>query len=342
MKLMRRSLTASTFRMSLQVVKTGIHDTIQDGGRPGYARWGINTNGAMDSFARSAANALVGNGMNAAVLEIHFPSPEILFHANALVSITGADFTPSIGHNVVPTWKTLQVPGGSVLSFGRKVNGMRCYVAVHGGLDVPEWLGSRSTNTKACVGGLDGRLLRKDDHINIAPGRFFSRIGKQLITSSWSVSHQGVYNPQEPIGLIQGREFDWLDESSKARIFQESFSITPSSDRMASFLQHAPITFASAEQLLSSAVMFGTIQALPSGQLCVLMADHQTTGGYPKVAHVISAHLPRFAQLSPGEHFTFKQTTIEDAEKMLLSLHHTIMTLNASLTEKLESLYGNH
>lgn len=326
--------------MTIKILKPGILDTLQDRGRFGYASWGVNSNGAMDQFALSVANALVGNDIENPVMEIHFPGPEILFSSDALISITGAEFSASVNDQLLPSWKSIQLSAGSVLRFTRKQKGMRCYLAIHGGFQVDPWLGSVSTNLKAHTGGLDGRGLKKNDEVGIKSGYLTSRLEKKFSILPWTANASHVYNDNQPILFTPGIEWEWLEESGKKTILSKEFSIASSSDRMATFLLHDQLQFKRTDQLLSSAVTFGTIQALPSGKLCVLMADHQTTGGYPRVGHIISAHLPRFAQLSPSENFSFKQVSVEEAEKMLFSLQSSVMALKISLKEKLNHRYG--
>lgn len=323
----------------IRILKTGILDTFQDNGRFGFAKWGVNTNGAMDQFALGTANALVGNELDTNVLEIHFPGPEILFLSDSLICLTGADFAPTINGTTIPVWKSIHVQAGAVLGFAKKVKGMRSYLSVHGGFNLPAWLGSASTNLKSKTGGLDGRALKKGDEIAFNERKLIPKTTTDLIIFPWSVNHSFVYS-NEPVQIIPGSEWNWLDQNSARVIVSDKVAVESSSDRMASFLRHDPIKFVRRDQLLSSAVTFGTIQALPSGKLCVLMADHQTTGGYPRVAHIISAHLPKFSQLSPGETFTFSQTTVEEAEKMLLSLQSSLLSLNKNLQEKLFNHYG--
>lgn len=321
-------------------MKTGILDTLQDRGRFGFAKWGINSNGAMDQFAMNVANALVGNDHGIAVMEIHFPGPEILFSTDALVSLTGADFSANVNDQPIPIWKSIQLSSGSVLRFSRKLKGMRCYLAIHGGFEVAPWLGSVSTNLKSHTGGFEGRGLKKNDELTINSGWLTSRLKKKLSILPWSANTNHVYDDNEPILFTAGNEWGWLDESSQKNVLSGKFSIASSSDRMGIFLLHETLQFKRTEQLLSSAVTFGTIQALPSGKLCVLMADHQTTGGYPRVGHIISSHLPRFAQLSPGEKFSLKKVSVEEAEKMLFSLQSSAMALATSLKEKLNHRYA--
>jgi antagonist of KipI len=322
----------------IRILKAGILDTLQDKGRFGFAKWGINTNGAMDQFGMAVSNALVGNTLDTTVVEMHFPAPQILFLSDALVSVTGGDFTPTVNERTIGNWKSIHVPAGSVLSFRKRVKGKRCYLSVHGGFHIPLWLGSSSTNLKSKTGGFHGRALKAGDEIGFGESKLKNH-ETDLKVFPWTVNPNLVYDNQ-PVAISAGNEWSWIDPSAIELIKTGTFSLEPSSDRMASFLRHDPITFIKRDQLLSSAVTFGTIQALPSGKLCVLMADHQTTGGYPRVAHVISAHLPKFSQLSPGAAFTFSVTTIEEAEKMLLSLQDFILALEQTLQKKLTDHYG--
>jgi antagonist of KipI len=323
----------------IKILKPGILDTFQDQGRHGYAKWGVNVNGAMDQFALAAGNALVGNEINTCALEMHFPAAEILFSRETLISITGADFSPAINGHSIPGWKTIQVPAGAVLNFGKRINGMRSYLSVHGGFANLSWLGSSSTNLKSKTGGLEGRALKRGDEIQINTSNVSIGIENAWHVFPWSVSHNFVYDDDNVL-ILPGNEWNWVNERSLLSLLTEKLTIESSSDRMASFIRNEPLTFIRKDQLLSSAVNVGTIQGLPSGKLCVLMADHQTTGGYPRIAHVVSAHLPKFSQITPGQPFQFSLTTIAEAEKMLLSLQETLLNLKEILYKKLSDHYG--
>jgi antagonist of KipI len=319
--------------MSIRVLKAGVFDTIQDQGRIGFAKWGINANGVMDTYAVDTANALVGNDSTCAVLEMHFPAAEILFAQETMISITGGDFSPTLNGLQAPAWRTLIVPSQSVLSFKRRQKGTRVYLAVNGGFDVDEWLGSRSTNVKSGVGGFHGRRLLTDDEVAIHHG--IRSLRKLFHVFPWSVNTQRVYH-HPTIGLLKGNEFDWLSEQSREALTGIEFSIHSSSDRMATHLVHDPFHFEKKGELFSSAVSFGTTQLLPSGKLLVLMADHQTTGGYPRIGHVASAFLPLFSQISPGEKFRFHWMTSAEAEKMLFSLRTEMNNIRNMIREKLQ------
>jgi antagonist of KipI len=322
--------------VSLLISKSGVLDTIQDKGRIGFSRWGINTNGAMDFYAMQMANALVGNELTEALIELHFPAGEYVFKNNSLISITGGNFDPHVNDLPVSCWKSLLVRAGSTLRFNRKVNGARCYLATQNGIALPKWLNSLSTNIKVGVGGLNG-ALKKDDQIPLNErDDYADLLGDKIFHEfPWSVNHRSAYNSRE-ISVLFGKEWDWLTSKSRENFFRQEFTIGLSSDRMAYYLSSALMEYDVQTELISSAVSFGTIQGLPNGSLIILMADHQTTGGYPRIAHVATADLPKLAQLSPNEKLTFRQVTVEDAEKMLFSLTGEIRMVQQTCKQKLQ------
>jgi antagonist of KipI len=329
--------------MSIRILKAGILDTVQDMGRAGVGKWGINPSGAMDWYAARVANMLVGNDPEEGAIEIHFPSSQFLFLQDALISICGADFTPVADETPVSVWKTVWVKKNSVLTFRNNQWGIRCYLAVHGGFDLPRWLGSLSTNLKASAGGMNGGALKKNDVLHLRAGKYEQTDRHESNTVfPWKANVQSAYNTPSTIFFIEGNEWSWLTMSSQEALLSEGLSIHPSSDRMAAMLHHSPLQFQQRQELLSSGVSFGTMQALPSGKVIVLMADHQTTGGYPRIGHIITAHLPKFSQLRPGENFHLRKISVEDAEKMVFSLQHDLEVLQETCREKLELRYAQH
>ncbi len=307
--------------MSLSIIKPGLLDTIQDMGRNGYGNWGINPGGAMDQYAAKVANLLVGNCCSEGVIEIHFPGPQILFEQNTLISITGGDFSPMINDEPIPLWQPVVARKNTVLHFPKLIRGARCYISVHGGFCIEKWLHSLSTNLKAGIGGLQGRPLRKGDELPFKENTvYFAGLLKEennFQVLPWRVNTEKIYRLPHEIGLIPGNEWGKLKEASRDRFLEDNFIIHPSSDRMGYQLKGVPLELQSPFELVSSAVSFGTIQLLPDGQLIVLMAEHQTTGGYPRIAHVITAHLPKLAQLQPSDCIQFKIVEMQTAEHLL-------------------------
>lgn len=297
--------------MSLKIIKAGVLDTVQDGGRYGYQHLGINPGGAMDRFAASLANALLGSGLNAPVIELHFPAAQMRFEKPAILCLTGADFGPVINGNPIAINTPFVVNTSAILSFQKKVIGARCYLSFLNDLQLQPWLNSYSTNTKAGAGGHKGRRLEKGDELQFESLPF--AIEKNIQPLPWKYHSEESGNNE--IGFVPGPEWDWLTTKSQTLFLNNSFRITPSSDRMGFRLEGEALEQTQKEQLISSAVSFGTVQLLPNGQLIVLMADHQTTGGYPRIASVATTQLSKLAQMSPGDNLRFAMTSIDEAEE---------------------------
>jgi antagonist of KipI len=328
--------------MSLSIIKPGILDTLQDLGRNGYGSWGINPGGAMDRYAAQVANLLVGNCEQEAVIEIHFPGPQILFEQNTLIAITGANFSATVNDEQIPRWQPVVVRKNTVLQFSSLVEGARCYLSVHGGYCAEKWLNSYSTNLKAGVGGWHGQPLRKGDELPFKENTiYFAGLLKEQSNFEalpWRVNTEKVYRWPHEIGFIPGHEWDSLSVASREGFTQNNFLIHPSSDRMGYQLKGGPLVMDQPVELVSSAVSFGTVQLLPNGQMIVLMADHQTTGGYPRIAHVISAHLPKLAQLRPCDTIQFKRVDTAIAETLLAAQQKELHILQRACLDHLNEL----
>ncbi len=307
--------------MAIKIIKPGIFTTIQDLGRNGYRSAGIGPGGAMDFFAASVANVLVGNDEKSPLIEMHFPAVEILFQEDVLVSVTGGNFNGFIEEKPVLLWKPFIVKKNEKLSFKKYIDGARAYLAVKGGISADKWLNSFSTHPKIKAGGYKGRPLLKDDTIQLNASHPLNSIDN-FPDSTDLISP--VYNPINPVRCIAGPEWEWLNEASKAIFTGSPFTVTPQSDRMGFRLQGMHLDLQESIQLISSPVDMGTIQLLPNGQLILLMADHQTTGGYPRIANVISYHLPKLAQSPIHNKIQFEMISPEIAEDALFSLHQTI------------------
>jgi antagonist of KipI len=329
--------------MSIVIIKPGLLDTIQDLGRIGQGRYGINPGGAMDRYAAKMANILTGNDIHEALIEIHFPGPQILFEKDALVCITGGDFVPTLNDDPIPSWQPVLIRKNTVLQFSAKNNGARVYMSVAGGFILEKWLNSYSTNLKAAIGGWQGRKLEKNDQLlfgaaSVSPGVLF-RTEDNFEPLRWRPAYQEVYaNPSE-IFFIKGNEWNELGSDSRKELTGSSFTIQGLSDRMGYQLNGHPVSLECRKEFVSSAVSFGTIQLLPNGQLVILMADHQTTGGYSRIGHVISAHLPKLAQLNAGSSFHLVPVEIDVAEQMLISQHQELKLIQKACQENLNRLY---
>lgn len=324
----------------IEVVRQGILDTIQDGGRYGYQHLGINPGGAMDRVALSVANSLVGNDPKEAVIELHFPGAAFLFHADALIALSGADFGAMINERPVPINKPVLIPQHTVLRFTKPISGTRCYLAIRGGLALTPWLESYSTHLKAGAGGLEGRPLKKNDRITLHEPQHWN--GHLPVTElPWAADIRGLYNKE--IRIVPGSEWPLLKEESKEAMTSGPFFLTEQSDRMGFRLRGPVLQTIQQKERLSAGVSRGTIQLLPGGQLIILMADHQTTGGYARVAHVITADMPSLSQLAPHQPVRFRLVTHEAATALLRAQElHLIMLQNASKLRLQQWLLNHH
>ena len=304
--------------------------TVQGAARSGYRGIGIGSSGAMDNFAMKVANYLTGNESAAAVIEVHFPAPEILFLQNALISITGANFDAAINDSTVPNWNLLFVKKNSILQFKKQLSGARAYIAVQGGWQAAQWLNSYSTHLKAVAGGYCGRALQKDDVIGFTASELSFDQNKIF---PWYISQlelDKVYHPPNNIRCIKGVEWDLLNDSSK-RIFEnKDFIISLQSDRMGYRIENTPLLLQQTTELISSATAMGTVQLLPEGNCIILMADHQTTGGYPRIASVIKADLPKLAQSRPGGSIHFTCVSLKAAEDACMQMQKTLKEIKTA------------
>ena len=328
--------------MALSIIKPGLLDTIQDMGRYPFGNWGISPAGAMDRYASQVANVLVGNCQSEAVIETHFPGPQILFEQNALISLTGADFSPMVNDQPVPLWHPVIVRKNTVLHFPKFSGGARCYLSIHGGLHIEKWLNSYSTNLRANAGGVSGRALRKGDCIYPKESSiYFAGLLKEGVSMRvlpWRAKFEPLYEKPNEIFVIHGKEWDQLCNESKCNFLSGLFAILPSSDRMGYKLKGFDMIRLESSEIISSSVSFGTLQLQPDGQMVILMADHQTTGGYPRLAHVISAHLPKLAQLLPGDSVKFQMTELGTAEKMIWMQHQAMKILEQASHNNLHEM----
>ena len=324
--------------MSLRIIKEGILDTIQDSGRHGLQHLGINPGGAMDRFSAQLANALLGKEPGEPVLELHFPAAHILFEKPAIISITGADFKPLINNQQVPMHHPIAVHENSMLQFSHMENGSRAYVSILQSLEIPSWKNSYSTHLRAGLGGFEGRALKRYDVIpyetNIS---IYSLLkNKEFMVLPWKAVE--TVEDRSRIQCLIGSEWHSLDQDSKIEFEKHWFQVSKDSDRMGYRLMGPSLNLKQEEPQVSTGVSFGTVQLLPDGQVIVLMADHQTAGGYPRIGHVISAHLPKLAQLRPSDCIHFSMVDVCMAEELLFAMQQELNILQRSCSGQLNQL----
>lgn len=311
----------------MHVERPGMHSMFQDLGRFGHQRLGVSVNGPMDEWSHRLANALVGNAERAAVLECTFNGPRVSFSESVVIALCGAAMNATIEGRRVPLDCPVYVRRGAVLDIGERISGARTYLAVRGELAVPAVLGSQSTNARAGFGGFHGRTLKKGDKVPFdAPGRSIPalRIEKYGLQSGLPmVCGRAVpaaeIEKDDAVRFMKGPHWSAFKADAHAAFTRESYTVSPQSDRMGLRLSGSALQLKEPLEVISEATVFGTVQVPPDGRPIVLMADRQSAGGYPKIAYVAGADLPRLAQVLPGESLRFRPVTQEEAEGLWLS-----------------------
>ncbi|NQX59300.1 biotin-dependent carboxyltransferase family protein [Paenibacillus qinlingensis] len=329
--------------MSFEVIKPGLLSAIQDEGRYGYRKHGVIVSGPMDHFAHRAANLLVGNGSEAATLEMTLQGPILIAQSDMLVAICGADMGAKVDGDSAPMWQPFVLHAGSELSVGYAVEGCRSYLAAHGGFKSDYILGSRSTYQRAAIGGYEGRTLRIGDVLEVEKGGLASDVVNEVELQSKFVSSKirPDYHDNPTIRIVRGREASIFTPNSWSRLLSQSFFVTSQSDRMGYRLaseSKLELEAGLSYEMISEAVVAGTIQVPSSGQPILLMADCQTTGGYPRIGHVITADLPLVAQVKPGGQLRFQEVTHLEAQEQLLLQAMDLNLLGAGVRAWLRGL----
>ncbi|MFS0785065.1 biotin-dependent carboxyltransferase family protein [Shouchella sp. 1P09AA] len=333
--------------MSLYIEEGGLFTTVQDLGRKGYLHQGVVESGAMDRAAARNANLAVANEEDAAVLEMTLIGPSITFQTTMLICMVGDGMTPYLDGIPCSTSYPYMVPAGTVLTFKAKKAGMRTYLAIAGGIDVPVVMNSRSTYMRAEIGGYEGRNLRKGDCLAIGQPHPFvqpmidnMKYEKKGWRANWHIQSpvtEAMEANRHVIRALTGTHFDRLNEESQQQLFESSFTVKNQSDRMGYRLQtESSIAFKESFSLLSEAVALGTVQVPPDGQPIILMADRQTTGGYPRALQVASVEISKLAQLRPGQSFTFSLITLAEAESLYREYEKAIQIRKRGLLLKWE------
>ena len=315
--------------MSIHVLRPGLLMTVQDEGRHGHQHVGLCPGGAMDGVSLTIANALVGNTPGEAALELTVLGPDLEFERETLVALCGAEFEAS-----VPLNRPVLVEKGARVSIGRAARGARGYLAVAGGIAVEPVLGSRSTYLPGGFGGVGGRTLRRGDVVPLVKDsaalskeRFAKLKKPNGRTVRWSAPPQTVPE-HEPVVLhvMDGQHFPSFDSASQRAFLDSVWRIAPESNRMGFRLAGPALSRAASDEILSGPTCLGTVQVPANGMPIALMADHQTTGGYPKIAEIASADVPRLAQLGPGGTVHFARCGLDMAGELRRHLQDRLAT----------------
>ena len=299
--------------MSLEVLEVSGLATIQDVGRNGWRRFGVPTSGPMDTFAFQAANALVGNAVEYAALEIGLGDTTFQALEDCVIAVTGAGYKLSVYIWDFPLWSSFFVRAGWKIHFNKVEAGLWAYLAVTGGIQTEEILGSHSTYLRGMFGGFKGRQLQAGDVIRTGN---LSHLSPEIAARTIAPEAVPAYTQNPTIDVILGPQTnDFTDESLKTFLSSE-YSVSLTSDRMGYRLEGTALTYCNKTELISEGMTVGSIQVPSNGQPIVMMADCPTTGGYPKIGTVASADLPVFAQCVPNKsRIRFRETTVARAQK---------------------------
>jgi len=311
----------------IRVLKPGLLTTVQDLGRPGYQRFGVVVGGALDPFAARVVNLIVGNDDNAAVLELAQTGPELRFEREALIAWNGGDFAATLGGQPLPRDRAVRVAAGEIVDFGVARSGLRAWVAIAGGIDVPLVMGSRTTYRRAGLGGHQGRpLLAGDELKTFAPGdRAIALLAALTATGKratmWTVRPETLGKPAAAgvVRAMRGPEWDWFSEDAQRDFFSAEWQTTKEADRMGVRLQGPGLVLVKPREMISAAVNTGVVQVPPSGHPIVLLPSRQSVGGYPRLAAVAGVDLGRFTQLRPGEQVRFEKISLPVAQELWLA-----------------------
>ena len=312
--------------MSITVLNPGLMTTVQDQGRIGYQQFGVSVSGVMDPRGAAVANMLVGNDEKEAVLECTMMGPQLQFNQTNCIAITGGDLMPTIDGKPVPNYTAIKVEAGQVLKFTMPKTGCRAFIAFAGGLDIPEVMGSRSTYMKDKIGGLEGRKLQKDDVIGFrAPKAELKNMNFRSMASEF------VPRKEYTIRVVLGPQDDYFTDAGIQTFLSQVYTVTAEFDRMGCRLEGEAIAHKDGGDIISDGIAFGAIQVPSSGKPIIMLGDRQTTGGYTKIANVISADFRILAQLKQGDKVRFEQVSVKFAQDALLTQRAALKTIRNAL-----------
>ena len=308
----------------IEIVSPGNRLTIQDMGRRGSQRYGVSVSGVLDLQAAAIANRLVGNPVASALLESTFGGVTIRFEKDTKVAVTGADVNVEIDRFPMPIWETLIAPAGSEFSVSMPSAGLYAYVAIEGGIDVPEVLGSRSTHIASGLGGYQGRALIEGDALllgsasdPVSSPRAGTAVSSNLLPACKDDARR--------IRVIAGPQFDAFDDEAKTKFFGSMFSVSNLTDRQGARLEGAEVpAIGGKHDIVSDPAYMGAVQIPADGKPIVLLADRQPTGGYAKIASVISADIPTVVQKTPGSEIGFELIDITVAQELAAEFRRSI------------------
>ena len=321
------------------VIKPGLLTSVMDLGRPGYQRYGVNHGGAADRFAARVANTIVGNDEAAALLEFAQLGPELRFERDVLAAWCGGDFDARVGGEKFPRDRAVRIAAGETVWFGPARAGLRGWLAIAGGIDVPLVLGSRSTYRRAGFGGFHGRRLQAGDALSLGQASAWAqaRLQKGKRASAWTLRPDTLAKGASAgvVRALRGPECDWFTADAQEEFFAATWHLTKDADRMGIRLDGPTLTRREKRDMISEAVPEGGVQVTPSGPIA-LLASRQTVGGYPRIACVATVDFGRLAQLAPGATVRFEEISLAEAHALLLERERNLMRARMALARLVE------
>jgi antagonist of KipI len=295
----------------IQVLVPGLFTTVQDLGREGFGPLGVSASGAADALSLRIGNRLVGNAEGAAGLEMTLLGGKFLFPEGAVVALAGSDFGASLDGKPVELWTAFEARPGQTLRLGPTRSGARCYLCVRGGIEVEPFLGSASTHILSGLGGHEGRALRKGDVLNIGAASVSARKRSLTAQALKKLSQRKV------LRVTPGPQSDWFSQPAQQIFYASTFRVAEESNRMGLRLEGAAIPAIASGEMISEGVALGAVQVPEGGMPIILFVEQQTTGGYPKIANVISADFHSLGQLRPRDEIRFERVEWETAGDLL-------------------------
>jgi antagonist of KipI len=328
--------------MKISIIKAGLLSTVQDVGRYRYLSQAVPVSGAMDELAHRLANKAVGNDDDMATIEFTYADASFKAETDILVAYSGDGAFLVYNDQLMPAEKPLFFLAGSIVKLINNPIGVRTYLAVAGGWDVPDVMESKSTYLTAGFGGFEGRSLQKGDVLSsqtvnsMVSVEILNQLIKLGLTyPNWRISRESLLpEKRQNIRVVLANEISWFDATSIISFLTNTYTIDRRSNRMGYHLLGKPLVKKIKKELLSTAVTPGVIQVTGSGDLVVLMADCQTTGGYPRIAHIAAVDLPLCAQLKPGDVICFSEISRDEAEELYLEREHDLSLITMAISLK--------
>jgi len=293
--------------LSIRILNPGLQTTIQDLGRNGYSHYGVSSSGAADDLSFRLGNLIVGNKENLAAIEMTLLGGDYKFDIDANISLTGSKFDAKIEGESLHFYKNIPIQSGQLLSIGQSLQGSRCYLAVRGGIDINDVLSAKTTHLTSKIGGVDGRSLKKDDVLIIGE--------EQKLLNPININEMLDINMYKLL-IIKGLQSNYISKSTWKIFLNQEYIVSNLSNRMGIRLEGNSLKLDNENEIITEGVPLGAIQLPSNGYPIISFVEHQTTGGYPKIANVISSELHKVGQLKPGDKFQFELVSLEEAEAL--------------------------